>query len=230
MAELTLMAEAGRDTGTRPARRMRRDGRIPGVVYGPGVGPIALSVAARDLRTVLSTEAGLNAVLSLRLDGQQFLTMAREVQRHPVRGTVTHVDFQVVDPNREVSADVPINLIGEATELHRSDGVLEQQMFALTIRSRPADIPSHFELDVTELVIGSSLRVSDIVLPAGVATDVDPESIVAIGQPPRVVVEEVPEGEAAEGEAAEGEAAEGGEAASGAEASSEGGGESGGGS
>ena len=227
MAELTLVAEAGRDTGTRPARRLRREGRIPGVVYGPGVEPIALSVAARDLRTVLSTEAGLNAVLSLRLDGKVFLTMAREVQRHPVRGTVSHVDFQVVDPNREVSAEVPINLIGEATELHRADGVLEQQMFSLTIRSRPADIPSNFELDVSELVIGSALRVADITLPTGVATDVDPESIVAIGQPPRVVVEEVPEGEAAEGEAAEGEAAEG-EAAPAAEAAAEGGGESGG--
>jgi len=227
MAELTLMAEGGRDTGTRPARRMRRMGRIPGVVYGPGVDPISVSVAARDLRSVLSTEAGLNAVLSLRLDGKQFLTMAREVQRHPVRGTVTHVDFQVVDPDREVSAEVPINLIGEATELHRADGVLEQQMFTLTIRSRPADIPSHFELDVTEVVIGSSLRVADIAMPEGVATDVDPESAIVIGQPPRVVVEEAPEGEAAEGEAAEGEAAEG-EAAEGGAASAEGGGESGG--
>ena len=100
-------------------------------------------------------------------------------------------------------------------------------MFTLTIRSRPADIPSHFELDVTEVVIGSSLRVADIAMPEGVATDVDPESAIVIGQPPRVVVEEAPEGEAAEGEAPEGEAAEG-EAAEGGAASAEGGGESGG--
>ena len=186
-----------------------------------------MSVSARDLRAVLSTEAGLNAVLSLRLDGQRFLTLARELQRHPVRGTVTHVDFQVVDPDREVSAEVPVNLIGEATELHRSDGVLEQQMFSLTIKSRPADIPTHFEVDISELVIGSSVRVSDIVLPEGVTTDVDPESIVAIGQPPRVVVEEVPEGEAAEGEAAAGEAAEG-EAAATAEGPADSGADSGG--
>jgi large subunit ribosomal protein L25 len=221
MAELTLAAEAGRPTGTRPSRRLRHEGRIPGVVYGPGVEPIAVSVAARDLRTVLSTEAGLNAVLSLRLDGRRFLTLAREVQRHPVRGTVTHVDFQVVDPDREVSAEVPITLTGDALELHRADGVLEQQMFSVTIKSRPADIPSHFELDVTDLVIGASLRVGDIVLPDGVTTDVDPESIVTIGQPPRVVVEEVPEGE----EAAEGEApAEGGAPAGEAAAGDAGGG------
>jgi len=227
MAELTLVAEPGRPTGTRPSRRLRHEGRIPAVVYGPGVEPISVSVAARDLRTVLSTEAGLNAVLSLQVDGKRFLTLARELQRHPVRGTVTHVDFQVVDPDREVSAEVPINLIGEAVELHRSDGVLEQQMFSLTIKSRPADIPSHFELDISEIVIGASVRVADIAIPAGVSTDVDPESIVAIGQPPRVVVEEVPEGEAAEGEeGAEGEEAAGEGGA--AEASAEGGGESGG--
>jgi len=207
MAELTLVAEGGRPAGSRPARRLRHDGRIPGVVYGPGVEPIPVSVAARDLRTVLSTDAGLNAVLTLRVDGQPYLTMARELQRHPVRGSVTHVDFQVVDPDREVSAEVPITLTGEAVELSRADGVLEQQMFALTIKARPADIPSHLEVDISGLVIGAAVRVADIALPAAVVTEVDPESIVAAGQPPRV--------QAAEGgaEAAEGGAEGGGEAA-----------------
>ncbi len=206
MAELTLVADAGRPTGSSVARRLRHDGRIPGVVYGPGVDPIALSVSARDLRAVLSTDAGLNAVVTLRVDGQRFLTMARELQRHPVRGTVTHVDFQVVDPNREVSAEVSITLTGDALELHRADGVLEQQMFALTIKARPADIPSSLEVDISHLVIGAAVRVSDIALPADVSTDVDPEAIVAAGQPPRV---QAAEGEAAEGEAAEGEAGAG---------------------
>jgi len=211
MAELTLVAEAGRPTGSRPSRRMRHEGRIPAVVYGPGVDPIPLSVSARELRTVLSTDAGLNAVLSLQVGGQRFVTMARELQRHPVRGSVTHVDFQVVDPNREVSADVTITLTGDPVELHRADGVLEQQMFTLTIKARPADIPTSLELDVSGLVIGAALRVSDVALPADVTTDVDPDVIVAAGQPPRV--------QAAEGEAAEGEAAEGEGAAAAAEAS-----------
>jgi large subunit ribosomal protein L25 len=227
MADITLLAESGRTIGSRPARRLRADGRIPGVLYGPGVAPISVSVSARDLRGALSTEAGLNAVLSLSVDGKKYVTMARELQRHPVRGSVTHVDFQVVDPNREVSADVPITLVGEAVEVNRADGVLEQQMFSLTVRSRPADIPTHIEVDVSELVIGAAVRVSDLTLPAEVTTDVDPESIIAAGQPPRVQIEEVPEGEAAEGEAAEGEApaAEGGASA---EAESSSGGESGG--
>jgi large subunit ribosomal protein L25 len=185
-----------------------------------------VSVAARDLRGALSTDAGLNAVLSLQVDGKKYLTMARELQRHPVRGSVTHVDFQVVDPDREVSAEVPITLVGEAIEVQRGDGVLEQQMFALTVRARPADIPAHLEVDISGLVIGAAVRVSDLTLPAAVTTEVDLESIIAAGQPPRVQVEEVPEGEGAEGEGAEGEAAAEGGASADAQASA--GGESGG--
>ncbi|HTZ10716.1 MAG TPA: 50S ribosomal protein L25 [Acidimicrobiales bacterium] len=203
MADLTLVAETGRPTGSRPSRRLRHEGRIPGVVYGLGMEPVALSVAARDLRTVLSTGAGLNAVLSLELDGRRFTTMARELQRHPVRGTVTHVDFQVVDPDREVSADVAITLVGEPVELHRADGVLEQLLFALPIKARPADIPTVLELDISGLVIGAAVRVADIALPRDVTTDLDPEAIVAAGQPPRV---QTAEGEGAEGEGAEGAA------------------------
>ena len=203
---------------------------MPAVVYGQGVDAFPVSVKARDLRNALSTEAGLNAVLSLRVDGQRFLTMARELQRHPVRGTVMHVDFQVVDPNREVSADVPITLVGEAVELSRADGLLDQQLFALPVRARPADIPTHLEVDVSALVIGAAVRVSEIALAEGVSTDIDPDSIVVAGQAPRVQVEEVPEGEAAEGEAAEGAGgAEGaGATAAGGEGTSAGGGGSGG--
>ncbi|HVA02919.1 MAG TPA: 50S ribosomal protein L25 [Acidimicrobiales bacterium] len=226
MAEFILEAEAGRPSGSSSARRLRHDGRIPAVVYGPGVDPIPVSVAARELRAALSTDAGLNAVLSLQVQGKKFLTMARELQRHPVRGSVTHVDFQVVDPNREVTAEVTITLTGEALELHRADGVLEQQMFSLTIKSRPADIPAHLEVDISDLVIGSAVRVSDIALPPNVITEVDPESIVAAGQAPRV---QAVEGEGVEGEGVEGEAAEGEAGAAGAgEASADAGGESGG--
>jgi large subunit ribosomal protein L25 len=223
MAEFTLVAEAGRSVGTRPARRTRADGRIPAVVYGSGVAPIAVTVAARDLRAALTTDAGLNAVLSLQLEGKNYLTMARELQRHPVRGTVIHVDFQVVDPNRQIAADVPIALVGEALELHRADGLLDQQLFSLPVKARPADIPAHLEVDITEVVIGSAIRVSDIALPDGVITELEPESVVVAGQAPRVVAGEGDEGEAAEGEG-EGEGGDAGQAGAegaGAESGSE---------
>jgi len=219
MAEFTLVAEAGREVGTRPARRQRVAGRIPGVVYGNGVDPIPVTVVARELRAALSTEAGLNALLSLDVDGKKYLTLARELQRHPVRGTLLHVDFQVVDPNREVSADVPITLVGDAVELHRADGVLEQMLFALPVKARPADIPSHVEVDISGLAVGTAVRVGDVEMPAGVTPDIDPESTIAIGQPPRVVVAEAAEGEAvAEGAGAAAAAAAGGEAGGGGEA------------
>jgi large subunit ribosomal protein L25 len=202
MAEITLVAEAGREVGSRPARRQRASGRIPAVVYGEGVTPVAVTVAARELRAALSTEAGLNALLSLDIAGRRYLTLARELQRHPVRGTLIHVDFQVVDPDREVTADVPITLIGEAVELNRADGVLEQMLFVMPVKARPADIPSHLEVDISELVIGASVRVIDIALPAGVVADVDPEAAIAIGSAPRVAAG-AGEGEAGEGEAGE---------------------------
>jgi large subunit ribosomal protein L25 len=221
MAEFTLVAESGRSIGSRPARRLREEGRIPAVVYGEGVEPISVTVAARDLRAALNTDAGVNAVLSLQVGGTKLMTMARELQRHPVRNTVIHVDFQVVDPNREITSEVPITLVGEAIELHRADGILDQQLFALPIRSRPSDIPPHLEVDISELIIGSAVRVSDITLPDGVITELDPDAVVAAGQAPRV--QEV--AEAVEGE----EAAEGAEAAEAAtgETAAESGGEEG---
>ena len=222
MAEFTLVAEAGRTVGSRPARRLRDEGRIPAVVYGNGVDPISVTVAARDLRAALNTDAGVNAVLSLQVGDTTLMTMARELQRHPVRNTVIHVDFQVVDPNREITSEVSITLVGEAIELHRADGILDQQLFALPIRSRPSDIPTHLEVDITDLIIGSAVRVSDIVLPPGVTTDLDPEAVVAAGQAPRV--QEA--GEVAEGE--EGvEGAETAPAATGADTSGEAAGEEG---
>jgi large subunit ribosomal protein L25 len=123
---------------------------------------------------------------------------------------VTHVDFIIARRDEVISADVPITLVGEATEVHHGDGLVEQQMFTLSINALPSNIPSGIDADVSALTIGGQVRVSDLVLPDGVTTDVDPESAVALGQPPRVTVEEeaaaAAEGEGVEGEAVEGEA------------------------
>ncbi|HMK63614.1 MAG TPA: 50S ribosomal protein L25 [Acidimicrobiales bacterium] len=203
MADITLVAEPGRPTGSRPARRQRSAGRIPAVVYGTGVDPVPVSVEARELRAALSTPAGLNAVLTLQIDGTSYPTMARELQRHPVRGTLQHVDFQVVDLSVETRAEVSITLVGDAVELHRSDGVVDHQLFTLTVRARPADIPANLELDISGLTVGDALRVSDIALPPGVATDLDPETVVVAGQASRVAAEAEAAGEAAAEEGAE---------------------------
>lgn len=190
MPEIPLSAKVGRPTGSRPSRRLRATGRIPAVVYGGGMEATALSLDARELRTALSGEAGVNALLALELDGTTHLTMAKEIQRHPVRGTVSHVDLVIVRRDQPVVAEVPVLLVGEAEEVQRIGGVVNQQVFNLAVHSLPADIPHAIEVDVSDLVIGSSVRLSDVRLPSGVTTDADPELTLVVGEAPRVAQEE----------------------------------------
>jgi large subunit ribosomal protein L25 len=190
------------------------------VIYGHGTDPLPIAVVGRELRVALNGEAGANQLLSLNTGSETFLTLARDMQRHPVAQTVTHVDFIIVRRDEVIAADVPVILIGEALEVHHGDGLVDQQMFTLSIHAVPAAIPTSIEVDVSALTIGDAIRVSDVALPSGVTTDVDPDSAVAIGQPPRVVSAEEA-GEGAEGEGAEGAAAEAGGGAEASEASSE---------
>jgi large subunit ribosomal protein L25 len=205
MAEIKLAAETGRPRGSRAARRLRRAGRVPGVVYGHGMDPLPVSVAGRELRAALSGEAGTNALLSLDAGGTSYLTLARELQRDPVRSVVTHVDFQIVRRDEIIAAEVPVTLTGEAIEVHRGDGLVEQQLFTLTVRALPADIPPSIEIDVSSLVIGQAIRLADIAIPDGVTVDMDPEVPIVAGQPPRVQAEAAEEAE----EVAEAAGAEG---------------------
>ena len=217
MAEIALAAEVGRTTGSRAAGRLRAAGKIPGVIYGHGTSPTPVAVDGRALRNALTTEAGLNALLELQLDGTNHLTMAREIQRDPVRHSVVHVDFVIVRRDEVISADVTITLVGDATQVHREDGVVDQSMFTLAVRTTPLNIPPSIEVDVTELTIGDTIRVADLKLPQGVTTEVDPEEAVVIGQPPQVTAADLiseAEAEAVEAfEAAAAEAAEGEEGA-----------------
>ncbi len=203
MPEITLVTEVGRPVGSRATRRLRRSGKVPGVVYGHGAEPVAVAVDARDLRQALSGAAGANTLLSLQAGSDTFLTLARDIQHNPVKGTVTHVDFQIVRRDQVIAADVPITLVGEAVEVHHGDGMVDQQLFTLPVRALPTDIPSTIELDISSLALGAALRVADLELPSGVTTDLDGEVAVVTGQPPRVAVVQAPgEGEAG-GEAAE---------------------------
>lgn len=224
MAEIDLVAEAGRRAGSRESRRLRRSGRIPAVVYGHGIDPIPVSVDALELRAALSGEAGVRALLQLRVDGTGHLAVARQLQRHPVRHTLTHVDFQVVTRDEVISADVPIVLVGDAAAVHRADGSVGQEMLTLTVKATPGAIPPQIEVDVSALEIGQAIRVGDIVLPSGVQTDTDPDYAVVVGQPPqlRLPEEEAEEAEEAEGAetaeaGAEGRSTEGAGASAGAE-------------
>ncbi len=209
MPEIQLDAKVGRPTGSRASRRLRAAGQVPGVIYGHGVDPLPVAVDGRELRAALSGPAGLNALLALRADGNTYLTMAKELQRHPVRGTVAHVDFVVVRRDEPVTAEVPIMLVGEAEEVHRGDGVVDQQLFSLHVRALPTNIPESVEVDVSGLAIGHTIRAGDLDLPPGVEAEVDADLAVVVGQPPQVTAADL--GEAAEeAEAGEAPPAEGG--------------------
>jgi large subunit ribosomal protein L25 len=144
--------------------------------------PLPISIEGRDLRTALTTESGLNALLSLDVDGDPHLALAREIQRHPVRHTVTHVDFQIVRRDEIVSAEVPITLIGESVQVSQNQGVVEQPLISLTVQATPGRIPNSIEVDISALAIGDTIRVADLPLPDGVTTDIDGEEAVVIAQ------------------------------------------------
>jgi large subunit ribosomal protein L25 len=222
MSEANLTADLRRETGKGAAGRFRRDGRVPATVYGLDTDAQSVTVPARELQHILTGGAGSNTLITLKVDGSEQLTLAREIQRHPVRGDLLHVDFVRVRADQTVTADVPLHLVGDAEGVGMG-GMLEQALFSLPIEARPRDIPAAIEADVTALNIGDQLRVSDLTLPAGVATHVDPEELVAQVVAARVA-EEIEAEEAAAEEAAEAAAAGEGEGETPA-ASAEGGGE-----
>lgn len=199
--EITLVADAGRVTGSRPSGRVRGEGRVPAVVYGHGITPLSISIERKALRAALHTEAGHNAVINLTVGSDKHLTIVKELQRHPVRNEVVHVDFLVVNANEIVTVDTPIVLTGESQAVKDASGTVDQQLFSLTVNSTPGNIPNELTVDVSDLAIGDSVRVGDLQLPPGVTTDVDPEEAVVVAQVTRATLEaEQLEEAAAEGE------------------------------
>jgi len=201
MAEVSLVAEAGRPTGSAAARRLRALGKVPAVLYGHGIEPQPLTVDRKVLRAALAHEAGLNALFALEVGGERHLAMARQLQRDALKRSVSHVDFVIVRRDEIVTVEVPVRLVGEALEVEHADGMVEQQIFHLEINAKPADIPSSIEVDISGLEIGGAIRVGELKLPEGVTTDVDDEDAVVMGQTTRLEVEEEAE-EAVEGDEA----------------------------
>jgi len=225
--ESLLVAEPRAERGSRPAGRLRAAGRVPAVVYGLGSDTVEVTVPARELNHILAS--GANTLITLKIGGDDALALARQVQRHPTKGELIHVDFIRVRTDVAVSAEVQLRLIGEPVGV-RDGGVLEQLVFSVPIEAKPQDIPHDLEADVTHLAIGDQIRMAEVSMPPGVVTTLEPDTLVAQVIAPRVVEEEAPvEGEegvegveGAEGEApaAEGEA-EASEAAGGDEGSGE---------
>lgn len=186
--DASLTVETSRETGTRAARRLRAAGKIPGVVYGLGTEAKPVVAEWPDLRKALSTDAGLNALIDLTVDGETRLSIVKELQRDPVRRTVTHVDFQLIDPNAPLTMEVPIVLVGTAPKLEALKGMVDQLKHTLTVQARPGSIPNQLEADISELELGGTIQVAAIVLPEGVTTPTDPEDVVAQGSATRSTI------------------------------------------
>jgi large subunit ribosomal protein L25 len=219
--ELKLKAERREESGKGAARKLRAAGRVPAVLYGHGVGPMAVSVDAKDLFHVLHGSAGTKVLVDLQVDGAQHLSLPREIQRDHVRGRYVHVDFLAVRRDETVTVSVPVRVVGESPGV-KAGGVIEHHLWELQVECLPGDVPDGIEADVSNLQVGDSLRVADLLPPQGVSvlTPLE-ESVVAVVIPQVRVVEEV-EAAAEEGEEA---AAEEGEAAAAEEAPAEEGGE-----
>lgn len=223
--EVTLEVTPRTETGKGPARRARANGFVPAVFYGTAVDPVSLYVDAKAMSQALHTEAGGNVLINFNLDGEKYLTVPREIQRHPIRGDLLHVDFIRVARDVKITAHVPLHVVGEAAGV-KSGGQLDQYVHELEVEALPTDVPTSVEVDVSALEMGDSMRTGDIALPAGVTlVGAEDELALSVHEPTVMQleeeVEEAEEAEAAEAEA-EGETAQEAEAESGeAEESSE---------
>jgi len=198
--ELKLEAEKRDESGKGAARKLRARGRVPAVLYGHGVGPVSVSVGAKDLYKVLHGSAGTNVLVNLTVDGAEHLALPREIQRDHVRGRYVHVDFLAVRRDEKVTVSVPVRVVGESPGV-KVGGVVEHHLWELQVECLPGDVPDGIDADVSELQVGDSLRVSDIVAPEGVTVLTPPdESLLSVVVPQVRVVEEV--AEVAEGEEA----------------------------
>lgn len=186
-SDLKLEAELGRDHGSRSSRRLRRNDKIPAVVYGQDSDPLSVTLDRPKFRAALNA-AGPNAVITLDVDGSDYLTIVKNMQRDPIANRVTHVDFMLIDIDQRLVVDVPINLVGDAVLVRQEGAVVQQQMMTLTVEAPAGNIPQMFEVDISEMSIENPARVSDLEMGTGVVAQVEDDSLIAIGQRSRASI------------------------------------------
>jgi large subunit ribosomal protein L25 len=215
MERVKLEVRPRPETGTRPSRRLRKQGLIPGVLYGSGKDAQPFAVDARHLRDAFNTDAGLHAILDVTFEGKHrpYIAILKDHQLDAVRHVVTHVDLQEIRLDEPIDSTVTIVVEGTAVGV-KQGGLLDMLTHEVAVHGLPADIPEHVTLDVTPLGIGDHGRVADLAVPDSVTVLDDAEHVICSILAPRVVEEEVAEEVAAEAVPAEpglvGEETEGG--------------------
>ena len=215
---IRLEVEERASRGTRASRRLRREGLVPGVLYGRGKPPHAICVPERELRRALTGAGGLHAILDVVLDGQKSTrpSILKDYQQDPLKGRLVHVDLQEVRLDQPIQAQVVVQLVGEPAGVTEG-GVLSQVQREINVEALPMEIPEHLDLDVSGMAIGDTLRLADLPAQEGVTFLDDPEeTVLATVTMPTRVVEPEPELEEGVEAEAEGEVPEGEEAPEGA--------------
>jgi large subunit ribosomal protein L25 len=182
--QVKLTAEPRSDKGKGAAGRLRKQGRVPGILYGYEVEPTSVSVDALELYHVLHTEAGRNVLIRLEVGDDAFLSVARDIQHHPIRGETLHVDFLAVDRDAQIAVEIPVHLVGEDDAA--ADGIINQVLYTVPAMVKPMEVPNFLELSVAGMEIGDVKRVEDLrdQLPADAEFEIELErAVVTINAP-----------------------------------------------
>ncbi len=191
MATVPFNATERAGNGKGAARKLRQGGEVPAVIYGHGREPQSLTLNARDFDKLLQQIAGSSTVVELSVGGRSARTLIREIQRHPFKKQVFHVDFQELVAGERITVKVPLRFTGTADGVRNGGGVLEEIMHQVNLRLDPIEIPEHIDIDVTPLTVGHSFHIRDLQLPEGVEVMDDEDATICVISIPTTVVEEV---------------------------------------
>jgi large subunit ribosomal protein L25 len=190
MATASLSATARSTAGKGAARALRREGSVPAVIYGHARQVQSLAVPTRDLEKLLDVISAGSTVVELTVDGKTSRTLIREIQRHPFKKQILHVDFLELVAGEKIIVSIPIVLHGVPEGVRLGGGILDQVLRELEIEVDPSHIPNHLDLDVTDLIVGHSLHVRDLQIPPGVKVLADEDAPIALVQISRAAIED----------------------------------------
>lgn len=208
MSETKLVAQLRSTSGSPAARRLRAEGHIPGVLYGHGMSPLSVTVERRELRLALSGPAGSNTVLQLEVGGKSYPAVVKEMQRHPVKRAVHHIDFLQINMDEEIVFSVPVHLIGEAKAVMAEGALVDKTVDHIDVRCTPTDMPNSFDIDITDMQPHGVIRLSEVAMPKGVTPLGEPDMAIVTTLSTSAAEAAEPVVAVAEGEGAEGEAAD----------------------
>ncbi|MBA2687444.1 MAG: 50S ribosomal protein L25 [Gemmatimonadaceae bacterium] len=202
MATANLSATTRDESGKGAARSLRSSGKVPATIYGHKRKPQSLAIDTRELEKLLGSISAENTVIDLSVGGSSSKTLIREIQRHPFKRQILHVDFQELVAGEKITVRVPLVLVGVSEGVRLNAGVLDQTMRDLEVRVDPAKIPNHIDVNIDHLQIGMSIHIEEITLPEGVEVMGDKSAPICVVSAPRAAIETAVPVEGEEGAAA----------------------------